>query len=172
MDALLKGLLKLSRLGRAALTIGPLNMNRLVTRVVSSFEFTAKQAGVALRVSDLPACMGDEVQLTQVFANLVDNALKFLDPARPGEIRISGAIEHGQACYCVEDNGIGIAPEDRENIFELFHRIDPSGPAGEGLGLTLVRQILGRLDGQIRVESRPGGGSRFHVTLPNAKLKQ
>ncbi len=172
MDALLKGLLKLSRLGRAALSIGPLDMNRLVARVLASFEFAVKQAGVSLRVSDLPPCEGDEVQLTQVFANLVDNALKFLDPARPGIIRISGAIEHGQARYCVEDNGIGIAPEAQATIFELFHRLDPSGPEGEGLGLTLVRQILGRLGGRIQVESRPGEGSRFHVTLPCATLKQ
>jgi PAS domain S-box-containing protein len=170
MDALLKGLLKLSRSGRAALTIGSLDMNLLVARVFSSLEFAAKQAGVELRVSDLPSCKGDEVQLTQVFTNLVANALKFLDPARPGVIRISGAIEHGHAHYCVEDNGIGIAPEHQENIFELFHRLDPSRTEGEGLGLTIVRQILVRLDGQVQVESKPGEGSRFHVTLPYAKL--
>jgi two-component system, chemotaxis family, sensor kinase Cph1 len=144
-------------------------MNELVARVVSSFEFQTREAGTDLSTGELPPCQGDEVQVTQVFANLVGNALKFIDPARPGKITVSGAIEQGRPVYCVEDNGIGIAPEQKESVFELFHRLDPSRGDGEGLGLTIVKQIRGRLDGEIRVESKLGKGSRFYVRLPAAR---
>ena len=66
----------------------------------------------------------------------------------------------------MEDNGIGIAPAHQEKIFELFQRLEPSKSKGEGLGLAIVRQALGRLDGEVRVESKPGEGSRFYVALP------
>ena len=168
MDALLKGLLKLSRSGRAALNICTVDMNKLVARAISSIDFQAKQAGVKIQIGELPFCKADEVQVTQVITNLLSNALKFLDPNRPGVIRISGSIEHNRSIYCVADNGIGIPSQHQEKIFELFHRLNPSKSDGEGLGLTIVRQILGRLEGEVRVVSQPGEGSRFIVSLPNA----
>ena len=168
MDALLTGLVKLSRSGRSALTIDSLDMNELLAKVVDASEFQIKQAGAELDMGDLPPCKGDAVQVNQVFSNLLGNALQYLDPKRPGAIRISGRVEGKQSLYCVEDNGIGIAPAHQQNIFEIFHRLDPSKGEGEGLGLTIVQQILGRLSGEIRVESKPGEGSRFRVTLPAA----
>lgn len=171
MDSLLKGLLRLSRLGRAALCIEPLDMNALLNRIVSSFEFQVRSAGIRLEVGELPACQGDAVQVAQVFSNLIANAVKFIDPQRPGVIRISGGAELGRSVYCVEDNGIGIAPEHQNNIYELFHRLNPTETEGEGLGLTIVRQILGRLGGDIRLESKPGEGSRFFVLLPAARVR-
>ncbi len=166
MDALLKGLLKLSRCGRAALRFQIVDMNDLVAGVASSVEFQSRKSGADLQIGDLPPCWGDSVQVTQVFANLLGNAFKFLTPGRPGAIRIHGRIEQGRSVYCVEDNGIGILREHQEKIFELFHRLNPSKTDGEGLGLTIVHQILNRLDGEIRVDSTPGVGSRFYVSLP------
>ena len=169
MDAVLTGLLKLSRSGRAALTIAPLNMNELIAGVVAASDFQIRQAGVELRVAELPPCRGDAVQVNQVFANLLGNALKYLDPHRPGVIGISGVIEKERAVYIVEDTGIGIAPAHQNKIFELFHRLEPSQREGEGLGLAIVRQVLGRLEGKIWVESQTGAGSRFSVALPADK---
>ncbi|MCX5994938.1 MAG: HAMP domain-containing sensor histidine kinase, partial [Chloroflexi bacterium] len=166
MDSLLSGLLRLSRLGRAALNIKQLDMNKLMAEVVASFEFQVKKSGVTIRVEELPPCYGDETQINQVFSNLLDNALKFLDADRPGMIRISGKEEEGRVTYCVEDNGIGIADKDREQIFEIFCRLDPDAGIGEGLGLTIVRKILNRHGGKVCVESEPGKGSRFLVSLP------
>jgi len=82
MDSLLSGLLKLSRLGRAAIKIDKLDMNNLISNVVSNFEFQIKEADVKLEISELPPCEGDIIQINQVFSNLLDNALKFLDPVR------------------------------------------------------------------------------------------
>jgi len=168
MDALLTGLLHLARSGRASLTITPLDMNELICGVVAAIDFQVKSAGAALYVAELPPCRGDAVQVTQVFTNLLSNALRYLHPDRPGVIRISGIIEGEHSVYSVEDNGIGIAPAHQEDIFEVFHRLEPSKSDGEGLGLTIVRQILGRLAGEVGVESTPGEGSRFFVALPVA----
>ncbi len=166
MDGLLKGLLKLSRSGRAALTIGPLDMPAVLGQVASSFQYQFREAGAELRLGELPPCLGDAMQAGQVFSNLIGNALKYRAPERPCVVSVSGFIDGDAAVYVVEDNGRGVPPEHQEKIFDLFHRIDPAGTEGEGLGLTIVRQILGRLGGEIRVESAPGEGSRFIVTLP------
>jgi len=166
MNSLLSGLLRLSRLGRAAPNIKKLDMNKLMAEVVASFEFQVKESDATVEVEELPPCMGDETQINQVFSNLLDNALKYLDPNRPRIIRISGKAGEGRVTYCVEDNGIGIADKDRERIFEIFCRLDPDAGIGEGLGLTIVRKILDRHCGKVWVESEPGKGSRFFVSLP------
>jgi len=166
IDTLLTGLLKVSRLGRATLNIEKLNMKDLMAEVVDDFEFQAREAGVKLEVGRLPQCQGDRAQLNQVFSNLIGNALKYLDPERPGIILISGKKEDSNVVYTVEDNGIGIAPQHQETVFQIFQRVDPTASSGEGLGLTIVRRILERHGGKTWLESEPGRGSRFHVSLP------
>jgi|GEM_PF-630624 len=166
MAALLSGLLRLSRMGRAALRAERLDMNRVVGDVVQSLEFAARQADAKLELSDLPACLGDPMQMGQVLSNLVENAFKYRNPDRALLIRITGLREGGTAVYCVEDNGIGIAPEQQQRIFTPFFRVDTKAPGGEGLGLTIVTRIVERLGGRVWVESEPGKGSRFYVELP------
>ncbi|HPX96767.1 MAG TPA: PAS domain S-box protein [Thermotogota bacterium] len=166
MDALLKGLLRLSRSGRAALNIVALDMDALLRAVLSSLDYQITTSGVQIRLSPLPSCLGDEIQITQVFSNLIGNALKFLDGRRQGVITITGAVEKGCSVYCVEDNGIGIAPEHQENIFQLFHRLNPQKTEGEGLGLTIVKQIVVRNGGKVWVRSEINQGSQFYVSLP------
>lgn len=166
MDALLKGLLKLSRSGRAVLAIAEVDMDELMAGVVTSLEYQITEIGAQVEIGPLPRCRGDAVQVNQVFSNLLNNALKYRDPARPCAIRISGERQGARCVYTVADNGIGIDPGHVEKIFEVFHRLDPGRSDGEGLGLSIVKQALGRLDGEILVESRPGNGSRFRVSLP------
>lgn len=171
MDSLLNGLLKLSRSGRAALNITVLDMNDVISRVMSGMEFLVGETGSEVKISELPPCRGDEVQITQVFNNLIGNALKFLDDNRKGVIKISGVVEKGHSVYCIEDNGIGIREEHQDKIFEIFHRLYPSDTTGEGLGLPIVRQIVSRLDGKVYVESKAGKGSKFYVSLPYSELE-
>lgn len=169
MDKLLQGLLRLSREGRASLMIEDIDMDRLVARLASSLAFTLKEERAELTVGSLPPCRGDAVQLTQVFANLVNNAIKYRDPERQPKIRLTGAMVTDKAVYRVEDNGIGIAENHLGHVFELFHRLDPGKTEGEGLGLTIARQALSRMYGEIRVESELGKGSAFIVTMPPAR---
>jgi PAS domain S-box-containing protein len=166
MDSLLSGLLRLSRLGQAALNIEQLDMNAMLTDVTKSMEFQAKEAGATVNIESLPACLGDASQINQIFSNILDNALKYLDESRPGVIRIYAKTENDHSIYCVEDNGTGIAPEHQNKIFEIFHRLEPDRKSGEGLGLTIVRRIIDRHNGKVWVESEPGKGSRFFVSLP------
>jgi signal transduction histidine kinase len=149
------------------LKIKPLDMDALIRKVLDSISFQIKGVGASVDVTPLPPCLGDEDQINQVFTNLLGNAVKYLDPARPGRIAVCGHTENDSSIYSVSDNGIGIPAAHHAAIFELFHRVDPYSPvAGEGLGLTTVKQIVTRHNGKIWLESRQGEGSCFFVALP------
>lgn len=171
MRSLLDGLMYLSRVGETDLNISSLDMNHLMKNVQRTMEYLIKEKGATVTIEKLPECMGDARQIDRVFGNLLDNALKYLEPGRKGQIHISGRVEKGMSIYCVEDNGIGIAPEHRDKVFEIFYRLDAAAPlAGEGLGLTIVERILDRNNGRVCVESELGRGSKFFMSLPHAKL--
>jgi CheY-like chemotaxis protein/anti-sigma regulatory factor (Ser/Thr protein kinase) len=119
-------------------------------------------------VSALPGLYTDEGKLSQILRNLVSNALKYTER---GEVRVSAdTLDEGQRiCICVRDTGIGIAPEDQERIFEEFTQV--TGPLqsrtkGTGLGLPLSRRLAVLLGGTLIVESEPGAGSAFRLTIP------
>jgi PAS domain S-box-containing protein len=172
MDTLLSGFLRFSRLGRAAVKIESLAMTAMLNHIANAMEFQIKQSGTTLRIENLPDCLGDATQVSQVFSNLLDNAIKYLDRARPGMIHVTGSVQDGRAVYAVQDNGIGIPPEHQIKIFEIFHRLNPGIGSGEGLGLTIAQKILERQDGRIWVESEPGKGSTFFVSLPAVARKK
>ena len=168
VNTVTSGILRFIRLGQIDILWERLDMNRLMMGIVSSMEFQLKEKGVVLQIEDLPDCMGDEVLITQVFANLIDNAQKYLEPSRPGELTISGKIVDGWSAYAITDNGIGIPSEQHARIFQVFHRLSPQYGKGEGLGLAIVQRIIERHQGKIEVESLPGKGTTFHVFFPRA----
>lgn len=169
MDALINGLLRVSRIGHAEVNIQTIDMNQLLKQARTTLEFQIQQAGADVQVGPLPPCRGDPQLLGQVFSNLIDNALKYRAPPRPLRIEVSGRMEKGESIYCVADTGLGIAVEHQNKIWEMFHRLDPAGPvAGEGLGLKIVRRIVERHRGRIWMESTAGEGSRFFVAIPKA----
>ena len=107
--------------------------------------------------------------MTQIFWNLIDNAIKYRDTERQCTIEISGSVKEDMSIYCVADNGCGILPRHQKNIFEVFHRLEPEGAVGgEGLGLSIIRRIIDRHGGKVRVESAPGQGSLFFVSVPTS----
>ena len=166
MNALINGLLQLSRVGRAALRWELLDMDALVGEIRASMEYQLEEGQAALEVASLPACRGDREQISQVFSNLLDNALKYRDTSRPGWVSLSGSREGEVVVYRVADNGVGI-PAGRENmVFQLFHREHSGQSEGEGVGLTIAQKIVERHGGRIWAESEAGKGSRFFVELP------
>ncbi|MFO1498713.1 MAG: PAS domain S-box protein [Verrucomicrobiota bacterium] len=166
MDRLLTGILRYSRLGRAALRTERIDMNRLLGEIAKSMDYQINAAGAVLHVGDLPAGMGDAVQISQVFSNLIDNAIKYRRMDLPCRIEVNGRAEHSKAVYSIQDNGIGIAPDHQAKAFEMFHRLNPGTGTGEGLGLAIAKKILERHNGSIRVESKAQAGSTFYVELP------
>jgi two-component system, chemotaxis family, sensor kinase Cph1 len=166
MDQLLAGLLKISRLGRLVIAPKQVEMGPLMETVLDGMQFRLEETGVIVSVAPLPNCSGDETLLNQVFSNLLDNALKYLSPDRPGVITVDGQDNGVDVVYRVVDNGRGIPPEFQQQVFEIFRRLDVS-KSGEGLGLTICTKILQRMNGKIWLNSVPGQGSTFYVSLPS-----
>jgi PAS domain S-box-containing protein len=168
MDTLLNGLLRLSRIGSAQINPTTIAMDTLVGGIIGGLRFRIRENSIDIAVEgSLPACRGDFTLINQVFANLIDNAVKYRHPDRPCRIRIRGWRDGGRSVYQIEDNGIGIAPEHREKVFDIFHQLNP-GAGGEGLGLTIVRRVLERQDGKIQINSEAGAGTTLTVILPVA----
>jgi signal transduction histidine kinase len=166
MDRLIKAILKLSRDGRRVLTPESLDMTAQLRAVAESLNHQAGEVGASFEVETLPGIVSDRLALEQVFGNLLDNALKYLDPKRPGRIVVRGREDGPFVVYEIEDNGRGVAPRDHERIFELFRRAGTQDRPGEGLGLAFVKNAVRRLGGSIDLESELGKGSTFTLKFP------
>ncbi len=172
MDRLINSILELSRQGRRKLQPELLDMEQLTDNIVASLHQRAEDAGATIEVKSLPDLESDRIAVEQILQNLIENAIKYLSPARPGEIQIEGSTAVGTVRIDVIDNGRGISPEDHERIFELFRRAGTQDQEGEGLGLANVRALAYRLGGTIEVESRLDQGARFRLSLPSKFVAQ
>ena len=124
-----------------------------------------------ITADSLPAVMGDETQLVQLFQNLIGNAIKFRRPDVPPAVHVGVADDGGYREVTVRDNGIGIDPRYVDRIFMIFQRLHRSEEyPGTGIGLAVCKKIVERHGGTIRVTSEPGQGSAFHFTLPAEEL--
>jgi PAS domain S-box-containing protein len=169
MQALIRDLLQFSRLETAARPFGPVDARRAVADALAVFNGQVAEAGGSVTVEPLPTVMADPAQLEMVFANLVSNAIKYRRPDVPPEIAISARRTDGMVEFAVADNGIGIEEEYFDRIFEMFRRLHTHEKyGGTGIGLAVVKRIVERHGGRIRVESTPGEGSTFFFTLPAA----
>lgn len=168
LSTIIDALLRLSRLGRVVYQWEAVDVAAVVKQVVDAAHATAEARGAVVRVGDLPTAWGDRAAVEQLFANLVGNALTYLDPARPGVVDVGAlaAEADGYRTYFVRDNGLGIPEAHRGKIFQAFQRAHPGVGAGEGLGLAIVARVAERHRGRVWVESRPGAGSTFFVALP------
>jgi CheY-like chemotaxis protein len=125
------------------------------------------RARVVKDLGGIPELLADESSLAKVFVNLILNASQAIPDGRQGVIRISTRSEGSRAVVTIEDDGIGIAPEDLPHVFEPFFAAK-AGAGGSGLGLAICRNVVTALGGTVTVTSKPGAGSRFTVTLPAA----
>ncbi len=166
MDGLLRHVLALSREGQRTLRPETLDMADLVRGLADAQRYQSAQAAVAVSVGALPALVADRLAVEQIFGNLLDNAVKYHDHARPGRVAVSGRREGATLVYEVSDNGRGIAPADQARVFELFRRAGVQDTTGEGIGLAFVRALTRVMGGRVDVESALGVGTTFRITLP------
>jgi signal transduction histidine kinase len=169
MDRLINAILRLSREGRRSLTPELLPMDHVLGEVAASLIQPIEEAGATLNIATpLPDITNDRVAIEQIFSNIIENAVKYLQPGRRGVIQVRGRIEGRRAIFEVEDNGRGVDPKDHQRIFELFRRSGAQDQRGEGIGLAQVWALITRLGGHIDIESSLGVGSIFRLNLPVA----
>ncbi|MCE9529607.1 MAG: PAS domain S-box protein [Planctomycetes bacterium] len=170
LSGIIDALLRLSRVGRVVYQPQLLDVAAIVQRVVDSARHTAEAKKATVTVGELSPTWGDPAAVEQIFANLIGNALNYLDSSRPGRIEIGSRNEGPKGCvYYVKDNGVGIPQAYLPKLFQVFQRLHPDKSIrGEGIGLAIVRRVLERLGGRIWVESEEGKGSTFFFTLPTA----
>jgi PAS domain S-box-containing protein len=170
LSRIIDALLRLSRAGRVVYQPLTLDVNAIARRVVDSLRVTAGERGAVVTVGELPPAWGDPAAVEQVFANLIGNALHYLDAARPGRVEVGslppGTDGNGALTYFVRDNGVGIPPAYQPKLFQALQRLHPEKAPGEGIGLAIVRRVLERLGGTVRVESAVGTGTTVYFTLP------
>ena len=147
--------------------------NDLVADVVRRLQRDLDDAGAVVEVGELPTVFADRVQLGRVFQNLLANALRATHPNRRAEISVTARrVATTGWEFAVTDNGVGVPPEDRNRIFELFQRGTGEGQraTGHGMGLAICRTIVERHGGRIGVEKAAGGGARFSFIIPDRSL--
>ncbi|WP_448599498.1 sensor histidine kinase [Thermoleptolyngbya sp.] len=167
MGLLIDGLLDLSRVTQRSLVQRPVSLRPLVDRAIALTKSDEQpNLPVEFVISDLPTVLGDATLLQQVFANLIDNAVKFSRPKPQPRVEIGCLPDH---TLFVRDNGVGFPPQFTDQIFGAFQRLHPEHEfEGTGIGLALVQRIILRHGGKIWAESQPGQGSTLYFTLPGA----
>jgi len=170
LSNIINALLQLSRAGRVVYQGQKVEVSKIVARIVDSMHATIGERKATVRVDELPAAWGDPAAIEQIFANLIGNALNYLDKRRPGEISIgslpANADSAGRIVYFIRDNGLGIAETGHSKIFQPFQRLHPQAAPGEGMGLAIIYRVVERLGGRIWFMSPAGQGTTFFVSLP------
>jgi PAS domain S-box-containing protein len=174
MKKLLDGLLEYSRIARQHTEAVPVEVAQVLDRVLHDLQIEIVDTDASIDIpEDLPTVVYPEVRLTQIFTNLVSNALKFLPPGRSPSIVIGCEEQEQSYRFTVSDNGIGIDPKHYGRIFEIFKRLHTREEyPGTGAGLTIVKKIVESYGGQIGVESTLGEGSTFWFTIPKTEEAQ
>ncbi|HLJ10880.1 MAG TPA: CHASE3 domain-containing protein [Planctomycetaceae bacterium] len=174
LSNIIDALLRLSRAGRVVYQWQFVDLNAAVSRIVEAQAAVIARKAASIEVGDLPPVWGDPTAVEQVFANLIGNALNYLDPQRAGIVKV-GSVPAGLAALAlagthtifVADNGLGIAKDVQGRVFHAFQRMHPGASPGEGIGLTLVFRTVERHGGRIWFESAAGAGTTFFVALPS-----
>jgi PAS domain S-box-containing protein len=181
LSGIIDALLRLSPAGRVVYQWRPVDVAGILARVVEAMRGTIADRKAEVVVHELPPAWGDPTAVEQVFANLIGNALNYLDCQRPGCIEVGSLDAQASGdpgpraamrTYYVKDNGLGVPAPYRAKIFQAFQRVHPEAAPGEGIGLAIVQRLVERHGGQVWVESPGGPGSTFFLTLPTAAVPE
>jgi light-regulated signal transduction histidine kinase (bacteriophytochrome) len=140
------------------------HLNNVAARAIKNLDAAIRGSGAAVTVDTLPAVLGNESHLVELFQNLIGNAIKYRSES-PLEIRVSAEQLGSEWVVKIKDNGIGIGPQYRDHVFGLFKRLHGAEISGTGIGLAICKKIVERMGGKIWVESEPDQGSTFSFTI-------
>lgn len=169
MQRLIDDLLGYSRAGREPLRLETLDAGEIARDVTQSLAAEIEAANATVTVEGLPDVEADRTHLTQIFQNLLANALKFTAEERPPVISISAHQTDTDCCFAFTDNGLGIEPGHDEEVFRMFGRLDGAKHEGSGIGLAISKRLVERHEGTLWFEPAPEHGTIFHVDLPRAR---
>ena len=171
MQALINDLLTFSRVGIESKPLQPIRCDAVLDRALKNLRIAIQESGAQVHRTALPVVMGDDVQLAQLFQNLIANAIKF-HGKQPPDIHISAQSQGSSWTITVRDNGIGISPEHRDRVFVIFQRLHNRAQySGTGIGLAVCKKIVEHHGGSISVQPAPEGGSVFSFALRAAEIK-
>lgn len=164
MRNLINSLLEYSRINRVK-PFEEVNLNEVLKEVLHDLNKRITENNATVDVQSLPVIFGDHVLLSQIFVNLISNAIKFRGETNP-EITVSYQKRKDEFLFSIKDNGIGIAPQYAEKIFVIFQRLHSKGSyPGTGIGLAICKKIVERHGGEIWIESEKGKGTTFYFTI-------
>ena len=167
MQGLIEDLLTYSRVGSKGKTFASTNCEAVLEKTLVALRVGIQECGATVTHDPLPTVIGDEFQLGQLFQNLLGNAIKYRNNNAP-QVHVSCRQEAEQWIFAVKDNGIGIDPQYRERIFQIFQRLHTREEyEGSGIGLAICKKIVERHGGKIWVESELGAGATFYFTIPS-----
>ena len=178
MQQLINDLLAYSRIGTRAKPFARADSGEVLARAMANLQAALESSGARVTRDPLPAVQGDEVQLLQLFQNLLANAVKFRGLETPA-VHVSAVLRPAaqgpgrEWLFCFKDNGIGIDPKFHERIFVIFQRLHSKAKyPGTGIGLAICRRIVEVHGGRLWVESAPGQGAAFQFTLPEHSIRE
>jgi PAS domain S-box-containing protein len=167
MDTLIMELLELAKLNRNAIKLVHVDMNSLATKVSNDVISSKNLVGFEIQVDDIPPCTADQTLITQVWQNLLENAVKFTRPCEVKRIHIGSETRINETVYYVRDSGVGFDMQYVDKIFGAFQRLHRESEfEGTGIGLAIVKKIIERHGGRIWAESTLGKGTSIYFTLP------
>jgi len=171
METLIKDLLAYSRAGRSNKAPAPVDSGRAFRTALSNLQGAIQSSGAQVEGGELPQVVANDVEMVQLFQNLISNAIKYRSDRAP-EIHIGAVKKDRVWIFEVQDNGMGVPPGEQQRIFGVFQRLHGRELPGSGIGLATCARIVERHGGRIWVESTAGGGSRFKFTMPDASGAQ
>jgi PAS domain S-box-containing protein len=166
MGYFIDALLGLSRAGRREVELETLDTGSLLREVIDTFTYQIQRTGATIRVDALPTVRADRFCLTQIFSNLINNALAYQLPGRPVVVEVRAEASETEAVFHVQDNGRGIHGDDQEKVFQPFRRAGKQDVPGEGMGLAYVQALVRRLGGRLWLKSKVAVGSTFSFSIP------
>lgn len=168
MNFLIQEILNYSRVGRAEIEFSPIDMGKLLTEIKREVIAALKPQNLQFTIGNTPEIKGDAVMITQVFTNLINNAVKYSSRSEPSIVKVSGEVNKDEIIYSVEDNGVGIDVNYYARVFELFKRMDNVKDFdGTGVGLAIVKRIVEKHEARIWFDSTLGVGTIFYISFKN-----